>query len=439
MGGRGRRARPQAVDPAGRGGRHCARAAEHDGGFGATPVDLVVAFRGARPRRGARAPSSSRSRCCPRCWRHRTRRRADRSAGDADRDARRPRTFPTRWTPRWPTRSTSSPDGKLSTATRHRDRRLRRPGPAARRGGGRRALRSARSTPAGAFDLGALATAAQILGAGAALLERSTDIRDAAQAVRPADRRVPGGQAPARRRAVGLELARPLLLRRRPRRRATPTLARDVSAAKVACTDAAYRAARGCAAGARRDRLHRRVRPVALADEGPRLGVGLGHAAGPPRPGAGGDPRMTAGFQRRAAGAARRRARAARPSAPTAPPCAARSRHRAGYDESLWPVLCEQIGVAALAVPEQFGGVGAGAARDALVVRGTRPHADPGADARLACWPRTLLLGPRRRRRRASGCCPRIAGGHRRRGGLGRRRTAAGTGARRSSGSGRRR
>jgi alkylation response protein AidB-like acyl-CoA dehydrogenase len=31
-----------------------------------------------------------------------------------------------------------------------------------------------------------------------------------------------------------------------------------------------------------------------------------------------------------------------------------------GYDATLWKVLCEQIGVAALAVPEQFGGVGAG-------------------------------------------------------------------------------
>ena len=31
-----------------------------------------------------------------------------------------------------------------------------------------------------------------------------------------------------------------------------------------------------------------------------------------------------------------------------------------GYDATLWKVLCEQIGVAALAIPEQFGGVGAG-------------------------------------------------------------------------------
>ncbi|MDT4912738.1 MAG: hypothetical protein QOC66_1866 [Pseudonocardiales bacterium] len=32
----------------------------------------------------------------------------------------------------------------------------------------------------------------------------------------------------------------------------------------------------------------------------------------------------------------------------------------AGYDEDLWQVLCQQIGVAALVVPEKFGGLGAG-------------------------------------------------------------------------------
>ena len=32
----------------------------------------------------------------------------------------------------------------------------------------------------------------------------------------------------------------------------------------------------------------------------------------------------------------------------------------AGYDESLWQALCEQVGVAALPVPEQYDGAGAG-------------------------------------------------------------------------------
>lgn len=39
-----------------------------------------------------------------------------------------------------------------------------------------------------------------------------------------------------------------------------------------------------------------------------------------------------------------------------------------GHDEALWLVLCEQIGVAALAVPEEFGGVGASLAETHLVM-----------------------------------------------------------------------
>src|ERR1700753_3079639 len=38
-----------------------------------------------------------------------------------------------------------------------------------------------------------------------------------------------------------------------------------------------------------------------------------------------------------------------------------------GYDESLWRLLCEQVGAAALVVPEEFGGAG-GALGDAAVV-----------------------------------------------------------------------
>ena len=38
-----------------------------------------------------------------------------------------------------------------------------------------------------------------------------------------------------------------------------------------------------------------------------------------------------------------------------------------GYDESLWSMLCEQVGVAALVVPEEFGGAG-GELADAAAV-----------------------------------------------------------------------
>ncbi|MFD0361729.1 acyl-CoA dehydrogenase family protein [Nocardia sp. GCM10030253] len=39
-----------------------------------------------------------------------------------------------------------------------------------------------------------------------------------------------------------------------------------------------------------------------------------------------------------------------------------------GYDEALWRLLCEQIGVAALAIPEEYGGFGASLVESLLVV-----------------------------------------------------------------------
>jgi alkylation response protein AidB-like acyl-CoA dehydrogenase len=96
-----------------------------------------------------------------------------------------------------------------------------------------------------AFDLGALATAAQILGAGHELLDRAVGYaKQRSQFGRPIGsfQAVKHHVADA---AVALELARPLLfgaaLAVRDR---LPTRSRDVSAAKVACTDAAYLASR---------------------------------------------------------------------------------------------------------------------------------------------------------------------------------------------------
>ena len=106
---------------------------------------------------------------------------------------------------------------------------------------------AAAAAAARAREAGTLACAAQLLGAGRALLEAS---------VRQATQRTQFGQPIGSFQAVkhhladvaiGLEFARPLLdaaaaaaLTEGPR----PTAARDVSAAKIACTDAAYRAAR---------------------------------------------------------------------------------------------------------------------------------------------------------------------------------------------------
>lgn len=40
-----------------------------------------------------------------------------------------------------------------------------------------------------------------------------------------------------------------------------------------------------------------------------------------------------------------------------------------GYDPALWRLLCEQIGVAALAIPEEYGGIGASLVESLVVVR----------------------------------------------------------------------
>jgi len=66
-----------------------------------------------------------------------------------------------------------------------------------------------------------------------------------------------------------------------------------------------------------------------------------------------------------------------------------------GYDETLWTTLCEQIGVAALAIPEEFGGVGAGALETHVVLdelgRALTPH--PLLGSAVLCGQLLLALG----------------------------------------------
>ena len=98
-----------------------------------------------------------------------------------------------------------------------------------------------------AVGYGTLASAALLLGAGRGLLEASTRHAKTRAAVRPAGRSVPGGQARARRRADRPGVRQAAALRGRRSRWAAgqpPTAARDISAARVACADAARRAAR---------------------------------------------------------------------------------------------------------------------------------------------------------------------------------------------------
>jgi alkylation response protein AidB-like acyl-CoA dehydrogenase len=111
--------------------------------------------------------------------------------------------------------------------------------------GERVVARGADGAVARALDFGALACAAQLLGAGRALLEAS--VRHAR--VREQFGRPVGAFQAVKHRladvAIGLEFARPLLGAAAAALAGDgPTAGRDVSAAKVACADAAYRAAR---------------------------------------------------------------------------------------------------------------------------------------------------------------------------------------------------
>ncbi len=111
--------------------------------------------------------------------------------------------------------------------------------------GGEVLARGAAAAVSRALDLGALACSAQLLGAGRALLE--TSVRHAGTRVQ-FGRPVGAFQAVKHKLAdvaIGLEFARPLLAAAALAvQDGAVTAARDVSAAKVACADAAYRAAR---------------------------------------------------------------------------------------------------------------------------------------------------------------------------------------------------
>lgn len=100
-----------------------------------------------------------------------------------------------------------------------------------------------REAAAAGFDTGALACAAQLLGAGRALLHASTEY---AKQRKQFGKAIGEFQAVKQKLAdvlIALDLAEPLLYRA-ALTMTGPTRSRDVSAAVIACGDAAYRAAR---------------------------------------------------------------------------------------------------------------------------------------------------------------------------------------------------
>ena len=139
-----------------------------------------------------------------------------------------------------------------------------------------------------AFDLGALACAAQLLGAGRALLAAS--VRHARQRVQ-FGRPIGSFQAVKHQLAdvaIGLEFAGPLL------DAAALALAGPRGGRGQGCLGREDRLRRRRApggphrpAGARRDRLHPGARPRPVADEDPRAGPGVGNPGRAPGPGHG--------------------------------------------------------------------------------------------------------------------------------------------------------
>ena len=203
-----------------------------------------------------------------------------------------------------------------------------------------------------AFDLAVLATSAQLLGLGERVLaDAVTYVKQRKQF----GREIGSYQAIKHQLAdvrIALDFARPLVygaaLRQISRQR------RQGRVLRRGVPGLAHRTP-----GARRDRLHRRVRPEHLADQDPRAGRRLGHPVLAPRqtaPGPG-DRLMEFGFsEEQQELASTVRSLLAKRADSAAVRAAIES--EAGYDEALWELLCEQIGVAALPIPEEYDGAG---------------------------------------------------------------------------------
>ena len=338
LGRRRQRARARAVEPAGRAGRHArspptrrrSSSSSPSRRSGGTPCPA----RGSSPRRTSRSPSATRSTGvatarapAARALRARRRRRRRRSTSAA--------------------RAATEVGELVGSVDRTRRLFARRAGERPRVDrGGLRPRRARHVRPAARR--------------GRADPRRLGDLREAAQAVRPRDRLLPGDQARAGRRAHRPRLRPPARPRRRARRGAG--VGRQGRVRRRGLPRLPHRPP-----GARRDRLHRRSSTSASGS--PRS------ARWSPR----GAPRPTTApacwrswsadgvrTLRGAAGAGRHRPVAARPSAADA----ARRRRTTRRCGS---TLCEQIGVAALGIPEEYGGAGLLALRVAGRAGGGRP------------------------------------------------------------------
>ena len=154
---------------------------------------------------------------------------------------------------------------------------------------------------------------------------------------------------------IALDFARPLVFGA-----AVDPTPRSVSAAKIQSADGGQPRGPRRPAGPRRDRLHRGVRPEPLAAPHPRAAVGVGHAGVPPRPAAHRSPGrpMTDLVPTREHTELASSVRTLLDKRSDSQAVRHAIEQPAGFDTDLWATLCEQIGVAALAIPEEHGGAG---------------------------------------------------------------------------------
>ncbi len=192
-----------------------------------------------------------------------------------------------------------------------------------------------------AFDLAVLATSAQLLGAGERILADSvTYVKQRKQF----GREIGSYQAIKHALAdvrIALDFARPAC--RRCRGRGDQRLGRQGRLRRRGLPLLPHGPA-----GARRDRLHPGVRPEHLAHQGPGPGDRVGHAGVPPRADPGGPLMEFAFSEEQTELASTVRSLLAKRADP----------RLADYDQELWQTLCEQIGVAALGIPEDYDGAG---------------------------------------------------------------------------------
>ena len=208
-----------------------------------------------------------------------------------------------------------------------------------------------------AYEFGALATAAQLVGAAEALRDAAVDY---AKQRTQFGRMIGSYQAIKHKLAdvhIAIELARPLVY-------GAALLAAAARRERGKGGGIGGRPAGGALgiADARGDRVHPGARPVPVAAARASIAIGVGYARGASAPSVGGFVTEERELLRDTVAAL-----VAKHASPAAVRAAMESDK--GYDESLWQLLCEQVGAAALVIPEELGGAGGELADAATVLQ----------------------------------------------------------------------